>query len=170
MIYRLGTREICMGTPNTFCMGFEPRRYYIKIQIKYELFFMIIPHCTIENVLNTGRRRRSTIFIPRLRSAIALCTWGLCSEVEPEPRRGSTAATRFSLKADVHALEHLRRSGALHRYSPHIRRAKALLNVGIKKVEPLRGSAYNTFSVVQLGIVIFLNSPAVYQAWNFHLL
>src|SRR5574344_2764548 len=150
MIYRLGTREICMGTPNTFCMGFEPRRYYIKIQIKYELFFMIIPHCTIENVLNTGRRRRSTIFIPRLRSAIALCTWGLCSEVEPEPRRGSTAATRFSLKANVHALEHLdlasaelqtrlrvmpsvreversstRRSGALHRYSPHIRRAKA---------------------------------------------
>jgi hypothetical protein len=128
--------------------------------------------CTIENILNIERRRRSTLSIPRLRSAIALCTWGLCSEVEPEPRRGSTAATRFSLKANVHALEHLRLfayprkkySGTQHRYRPHIRRAKALLNVGIEKVERLRRSAYpldksysepvSLFFVVQMGIDI----------------
>src|SRR5574344_2434956 len=45
---------------------------------------MIIPFCTREKVCNEEPRvelRSGTIF---------LCTWWLCSEVEPEPRRGST--------------------------------------------------------------------------------
>src|SRR5574344_2742253 len=100
--------------------------------------------------------------------------------MEPERRRCSTAAT----KSKVRALEHLRLfayprnksySGTHHRHRPNIRWAKALFNVGIKKVEPLdltraelqtrlrvmpsvreversstRGSSLHTFSVAQI--------------------
>src|SRR5574344_313319 len=140
---------------------------------------MIIPFCTREKVCNEEPRvelRSGTIF---------LCTWWLCSEVEPEPRRGSTfsiptlrralarrmwgqglwsvserrrcstTATRFSLKAIVRALEHLRRSGSILHRKPQVQSAVALLNLGMKIVEPLRGSEpASLFSVVQKGIII----------------
>ena len=118
---------------------------------------MIIPFCTIGNSeAGSEPRRGSTFYIPRLRSAIALCTWGLCSKVEPEPRRGSTAATKFSPKSNVHALEHLRLfayprkkySGSIFHRKPQVQSAVALLNLGLKIVEPLRGSeSASQFSV-----------------------
>src|SRR5574344_1429782 len=124
---------------------------------------MTIPNCTTENVLYAEPRRGSTFFIPTLRRALARRMWGQGLGSVPEyflrgyakSRRGSTTAARFSLKAIVRALEHLRRSGSILHRKPQVQSAIALLNLGIKIVEPLRGSEpASLFSVVQKGIII----------------
>src|SRR5574344_429319 len=58
---------------------------------------MIIPFCTTGNSeAGSEPRRGSTFSIPRLRSAIALCTWGLRDRVEPE-RRFELRSTSLTL-------------------------------------------------------------------------
>src|SRR5574344_1060254 len=69
---------------------------------------MTIPNCTTENVLYAEPRRGSTFFIPTLRRALARRMWGQGLGSVPERRRCSTTAAKFSLKAIVRALEHLR--------------------------------------------------------------
>ena len=123
---------------------------------------MTIPNCTTENVLYAEPRRGSTFFIPTLRRALARRMWGQGLGSVPERRRCSTTAARFSLKAIVRALEHLdlasaelqtrlrvmpsvreversstRRSGSILHRKPQVQSAIALLNLGIKIVEPL---------------------------------
>src|SRR5574344_1388488 len=112
------------------------------------LFKMTIPNCTTETVFYAEPRRGSTSFLPTLRRALARRMWGQGLGSVPEyflrgyakSRRCSTTAARFSLKAIVRALEHLRRSGSILHRKPQVQSAIALLNLGIKIVEPLRGS------------------------------
>src|SRR5574344_2319033 len=70
--------------------------------------------------------------------------WGLYLCCVPERRRCSRARTFDFNGCLVVAVEHLRRSGSILPRAPQVQSAVALLNLGIKKVEPLRGSEFCT--------------------------